>query len=557
MGVNTIALNISEALKLPILEKAKLIAGHEGIENQIKWVTIVEVLDDIERLQEGEFLITTGFNLMEDKGRMEIFHNLLQSKLLSGVAIYTSFYLKEIPESFINLANKHALPLIEIPIDINFSEITKVLLKKIVNKQTYMIEHSDMVHKQLTELILNDQSLTEVTKRLSQLTNSEIIVYDEFYRIIYTNNQLSKNERTTISNTILTLNQKQVDLTRYLIQSVEKEAIESIIIDENVITVCPIIAKQSCFGWIVMLKGELDWQEIDNFVIERATSIYAMEFLKNEAIEETKLRIQSNLLEDIFSNNYLNEKLIFDQGYKMNYDFSLNQCVYHLTFQDTIDINLHLIDRLYHMVEQLFLQKKKQLVIQTKLRSITLLTNVVGDTQKLQYENSIALGKEIQDEWSYYFPKSNLIIGIGKTYNKIKELGKSAKESQYASLLNELLDSPTNIIHYLDLGMYDLLLTMREAGIDLKTVYVDTIDKLKGDSGKEVDLIETLDVYFKNNQSIQHSSEKLFIHRHTLRYRLGQIEQRTGLNLKSNDDILKLQLGVMAYKLTNLFQKIN
>lgn len=164
------AITIHDALQLPIMEKTKLVAGHLGIENQIKWVTIVEILEDIERLQKGEFLITTGFKLMEDEARMEVFHHLLKSRLLSGVAIYTSFYMKEIPQSFINLANDHDLPLIEIPVDINFSEITKEILEQIVNKQTYLLEQSEKIHRELTTLILNDQSLTEVTKRLAQLT---------------------------------------------------------------------------------------------------------------------------------------------------------------------------------------------------------------------------------------------------------------------------------------------------------------------------------------------------------------------------------------------------
>lgn len=551
------AITVSEALKLPILEKAKLIAGHQGVTKQIKWVTIVEVLDDIERLQDGEFLITTGFNLTEEQERMEIFHNLFKAKSLSGVAIYTSFYLKEIPQSFIKLANKHALPLIEIPVDINFSEITKAILKKIVNKQSYMIEQSDLIHRQLTELILNDQSLAEVTKRLAQLTSSEIIVYDECYQIIFRNNEFVTHSSIHISNSFITLHHKQIDISQYFIQSMNRETIESIFFENKVFIFCPIIAKKSCFGWIVMIKEEAEWQESDNFVIERATSIYAMEFLKQKAIEETKLRIQSNLIDDILNKKYINKKVVFEQGYKLNYDFTLQQAIFYFTFEDKLNINLQLIDRLYYMIERLFLQKKKQHIIQTKLHAIILLTNVHGETDEEHVHYSLSLAKEIKNEWDYYYPKNGLIIGIGKTYNDIDQLSNSASEAQYAALLHHLIDAENNIIHYTDLGMYDLLITMKEAGIDLSTVYVDIIEKLKAESEKEVDLIETLDVFFKHNQSIQRASEELFIHRHTLRYRLGQIEQRTGLHLKSNDDILKLQLGVMAYKLNNLFMNNN
>src|SRR5690625_7097612 len=80
---------------------------------------------------------------------------------------------------------------------------------------------------------------------------------------------------------------------------------------------------------------------------------------------------------------------------------------------------------------------------------------------------------------------------------------------------------------------------MKRLGIKLSTIYSENINRLQAESGKEIDLIETIEIYFKNNQSIQQTAKELFIHRHTLRYRLDQVEQRTGLNLKSTDDLLK------------------
>src|SRR5699024_10577010 len=105
-------------------------------------------------------------------------------------------------------------------------------------------------------------------------------------------------------------------------------------IDGNLFTIYPIIAKQSCFGWIVMVKDEHDWQELDDIAIERASTVYAMEFLKKQAVEETKLRLQSNLLDDILHQNYTDKRFISDQALKLNYDLTLPQVVYHLTFDE-------------------------------------------------------------------------------------------------------------------------------------------------------------------------------------------------------------------------------
>lgn len=551
----TIAISIQKALQLPIMKQTRLAAGHRGVENNIKWVTIVEVLEDIGRLQAGEFLITTGFGLIEDRERMETFHNLLQSKLLSGIAIYTSFYMEEIPASFIELANENDLPLIEIPTDINFSEITKALLEQIVNNQMHLLEQAENIHRELTNLILNDQSLTDVTKRLGQLTSANIVIYDEFYDIIYSSDYFKKDKDPKLVQTTFITSDKNIDISKYLIASLNKETKVNFTFENYISTVYPIIAKQSCYGWIVMTKAEGDWQELDDIAIEQAAPIYAMEFLKKQAIEETQLRIQSNFLEDIFNRNYLNERTITDHGLKLDYDLSLDQVVFHLTFKQPKGTDANLTDRLYHLTDQILGQKKKQHLIQTKLNSIIFLTNVEGETKEDKYKYCLSLAKELLKSWAYYFPKVELIIGIGKDYSHVEDLGKSAREAHYAVKLSDLLGSNVNIVHYLDLGMYDLLLEMQQKGIDLASIYESHISGLLSEKDKEIDLIETLDSYFKNNQSIQKASEELYIHRHTLRYRLNQIEIRTGLDIKSTEDIMKMQLGVMAYKLMNVLER--
>ncbi|MFD1706952.1 PucR family transcriptional regulator [Siminovitchia sediminis] len=549
-----IAISIQKALQLPIMKKTKLVAGHKGINNSIKWVTIVEVLEDIGRLQPGEFLITTGFGLSENEEQLEVFHQLLKSKLLSGIAIYTSFYMKEIPSSFIELANENDLPLIEIPTDINFSEITKAMLEQIVNNQMHLLEQSENTHRELTNLILNDQSLTKVTERLAQLTDANIIVYNQFYEIIYTNHDFHQNGDITVNKTMVRTDDHQLDISNHLLTSLKRESKVNFTFAQHVSTVYPIIAKKSCYGWIVMTKPVEHWQELDDITLEQAAPIYAMEFLKKQAIEETQLRIQSNFLEDIFNKNYINDRIIMDQALKLDYDLSLNQSVFHLTFKHPKDIDVNLIDRLYQLTCKILEQNNKQYLIQTKLSSVIFLTNVPGETSDEKYKHCTNLAKDLLKNWTYYFPKVDLIIGIGKHYDRVDDLGKSAREAHYAVKLSELI-SNNSIVHYNDLGMYDLLLDMDRAGIDLTSVYKQHISGILSKNNKELDLIETLDSYFRNNQSIQQAAEELYIHRHTLRYRLNQIESRTGLNIKSTEDLLKLQLAVMAFKLVHVLKK--
>ena len=58
-------------------------------------------------------------------------------------------------------------------------------------------------------------------------------------------------------------------------------------------------------------------------------------------------------------------------------------------------------------------------------------------------------------------------------------------------------------------------------------------------------LLNTLTVYFRHNEQIKATSEALFIHANTLRYRLDQIKRITGLDWSKSPDKIKLFLGVV------------
>jgi DNA-binding PucR family transcriptional regulator len=60
------------------------------------------------------------------------------------------------------------------------------------------------------------------------------------------------------------------------------------------------------------------------------------------------------------------------------------------------------------------------------------------------------------------------------------------------------------------------------------------------------DLIRTLSVFFDMNANASETAERLFLHRNSLAYRLDRIRQITGLDLKSPETRLALQLGLLA-----------
>lgn len=67
---------------------------------------------------------------------------------------------------------------------------------------------------------------------------------------------------------------------------------------------------------------------------------------------------------------------------------------------------------------------------------------------------------------------------------------------------------------------------------------------------KRGELQATLEAYIEENGELNQIAEKLFIHRNTLRYRLGKIHEVTGEDPRKMKDLLRLYVSQILYKLT-------
>ena len=106
-------LTVREALELPALEAAELVAGEGGISNIVRWVHIVDLPHPkFEWVQGGELLLTSGYGLVDDE------HNpvpMLASKGLAGIVLSLGERFERTPAALRTAADRHDLPMIETP----------------------------------------------------------------------------------------------------------------------------------------------------------------------------------------------------------------------------------------------------------------------------------------------------------------------------------------------------------------------------------------------------------------------------------------------------------
>lgn len=121
---------VKDIFKLGLLKEAVVVSGNAGLNNEIIWINMMEILDELDSLQKGELLITTGYGL-DDEERYGSLIGLLKEKELAGIGIQPGYYLEEIPEYIIECGEKYGFPVIRIPKKITFSHITRTIFKEL------------------------------------------------------------------------------------------------------------------------------------------------------------------------------------------------------------------------------------------------------------------------------------------------------------------------------------------------------------------------------------------------------------------------------------------
>jgi purine catabolism regulator len=140
-------------------------------------------------------------------------------------------------------------------------------------------------------------------------------------------------------------------------------------------------------------------------------------------------------------------------------------------------------------------------------------------------------------------------MGVGRVCKGVKGLRKSFYQAEQAIKLQNQVIKSRKILLYDDLGVYRLLGQLAE-GKELSDFYEDTVGKLvKYDENHDLKLVETLKAYFQQNENLKETSQSLFIHVNTLKYRIQKISSITGYPLNHSDGKMMLHLGLKIYEM--------
>ncbi len=305
-------MRISEALDTHSLQRAQVVAGAAGLEREVRWVHIVDLPDPIPWVREGMLLLTTGYAWPRDEAGQRALIRGLASKHLAGVGLAVPQFFEHFPAYVHDEADAAGLPLIEIPWDIPFAQITEELQRSILDEQYNVIEQSELIHRMLTRSALGAASLQHLADALGRLIHRAVTFEDAQGKVLASHRLPGMEDQ--VRHETLAQGRTPPDFALYLEQEGYTRAIQAADGPQRVPgdlqagiagrVVCPIRIRHELVGLAWIIEGDSPLSELDLRAAEHAAVIAALHIAHQRELTTLEARLGYTFLDSLLEGRF-------------------------------------------------------------------------------------------------------------------------------------------------------------------------------------------------------------------------------------------------------------
>lgn len=292
-------MTVREALGIDSLRSANLVAGKSGLDREVRWTHVVDLPDPAPWVRPGQMLLTTGLSWPKPDAEQRSQIRRLAEKKLAAIALAVPRYLDKFPPAARAEADRCGLPLIEIPFEIQFAQITEELQRAIIAEQYQILERSEQIHRALTRAAASGKNLNDLADALGTLLGRSVTFEDADGKLLayhdaggaadpIRNETLEKAQSPRVTFEALE-DAGLLDEIRRSHGPVRIPAMPHIGLAARV--VCPIRLGTELVGMVWIIEGESVLSELDHRAAEHASLVAALHVAHQRELATTEARL--------------------------------------------------------------------------------------------------------------------------------------------------------------------------------------------------------------------------------------------------------------------------
>ena len=546
------AYTVRKLLESEQFPKMKLLCGEKGLDLEVKGIRIIEI-EDMERYLTGGEILITSFQVYLSCNNREVeqhFEDLVKSDI-SGFIVKKR---KEYDPTGRRLSllerhcKKYEIPLVEISEDSYYWGIIRYVVMQVFDKATARLKYFKITHDNFNTFILRNNgssnTASDIIKFLSVMIENPVVLYYGNLNCMVSTN--SDNSKLILSDEIQPYKPNIITKFQYMKQmkgSCVQYVVKFAILNEMEI-------------YITITEENRELTELDYMAIENAIINLQYGFLSEFAQDEVKKKYQRDLVHNIL-NGLLSSKEMTEAAAQLGMKES---DTYRVVDFHTIKKNVqrkYTKEQLHEVgvIEGELMHLLPDALIYRNMDQIVMIQQVDSDQTELEYQKEMEEIEEVIQQSILYRKKdTDFQIGIGKSvegYQRLKESYHEASQAiKYIEIIRQVTgDKNKSVVHYSNLGFFQIFGKVDDM-TELERCIPETLKKLYlYDDEHKGELITTLQMYLRNNQSIKKTAGAMFVHYRTISYRLEKIKQISGINFDDANEVLAVSNGLIIYKM--------
>ncbi len=499
------ALTVAQALELPALAGARLVAGHAGALHPIRVANIMEVPDIVRWMRGGEFLLTTAYAVRDDERALAALVPEMARRGLAALGVKVGPYLPVLPEPMLRRADELGFPIVELPGEVMLNDILSEVIGTVLNRQALSLERTQALRERLSQAVLSGGSHMELVVLLAHETGCPAAV-------------------RAVDGTLLA-------------------AAGSVPEGKAPNVIRPITVGDRPRGEVALWSAGSRTSEAElALAVEHVASLATMLLVQERALAERERRYRTLLLTALVSSPPGDRTEAARRAAALGWDLERARATVVVEVGPAPGARGH-----SPATEERLLSAAR-----TALGAGTPAWGTPGG-MTLLVEPGPSLRRTcaaLHRAVSAACPADTVKVASGTVRADFVELHLSHGEALSALALGRELEGPAGSFTrlYEECGVYRLLNQLPDT--ELRSLVAEALGPLiEHDARHDSSLVHSLGVYLRRDRNGVDAAEELHIHYNTLRYRLKQIEKLTGAPDKDPMRRLQTELAVHAHRL--------
>ncbi len=295
----TSPMKLAEVLALPAFAQAHVVAGAAHLEREISWSHVVDMPDPMPWLRPGFLLLTTGFSWPGDEAAQRRQIADLAAREIAGVILAVPRYVEHFSAAERDQAELSGLPLIEIPFEVPFAQLTEQLHRALMAEPYTIIERAEQIHRALMRMATREVTLDQIAAELSSLIARSVTFEDPSGSVLAAASL--PEDVDDVRRQTLELGRSPLEVVGTLergalnrrIRASEKPLRIAAIpeLGMNARVACPIRIGTELAGVVWIIEGTEPLNELDNRAAEYAALVAAIHIAHQRELSTTEARL--------------------------------------------------------------------------------------------------------------------------------------------------------------------------------------------------------------------------------------------------------------------------